>query len=314
VLVVPWRTVVVLVETPPTEAAGRLAALAQYSGNALVAVGHDCVPVVSGDLVPAADTQRFSRYLTILKYARRIAGVSNSAAREFEGFSSGLAAQGLSGPAVVACPEATDAATLPGPPGRLRSVNDGTDAPLVLCVGSLEPRKNHLALLYAAERLWREGLDFQLLFIAGSGWGEEVPSKINHLRDLGRPIVIQREVTDSDLAAAYRAARFTVLASLHEGYGLPVAESLALGTPVITTNYGSTKEIASAGGALLVDPRDDDAIVDAMRQLLIDDELLQTLQCQIEARPTRTWEQYAADLWGCLVSPELPVGSSNERP
>ena len=133
-------------------------------------------------------------------------------------------------------------------------------------MGSLEPRKNHLALLYAAERLWRDHLPFQLLLVAGSGWGDEIPHRITQLRHQGRPLYTRTKISDTELANAYRHARFSVFASLHEGYGLPVAESLALGTPVITTNYGSTKQIAAPGGAILIDPRDDDALLDAMRR------------------------------------------------
>ncbi len=302
-LVVPWRTVVVLPETPPEEVCDRLAALAQYSGNAVVAVGHDCIPIVSADLVPAADTQRFARFLGVLKHARRIAGVSRSAATEFAGFAAALPAQGLPGPTIVECPNPTEATALPEPPPPAGSAGA---LPLVLCVGSLEPRKNHLALLYAAERLWRDGLHFQLLLIAGSGWGHETPDRIAHLQAQGRPLTIRTGVSDTDLAAAYRQARFSVFASLHEGYGLPVAESLASGTPVITTNYGSTHDTAAGGGAILIDPRDDDALTEAMRSLLTDDHRLATLRQQLHTRPTRTWEHYAHDLWHHLVQPELP--------
>ena len=101
----------------------------------------------------------------------------------------------------------------------------------------LEPRKNPLALLYAAEKLWREQLAFELRFIAGSGWGDEALGRIAELRARGRPVTIATALTESELESAYRQARFSVFASLHEGYGLPVAESLAMGTPVITTNY-----------------------------------------------------------------------------
>ena len=87
----------------PRYAADRLAALAQYSGNALVAVGYDCIPVVSADLVPAAESERFPRYLSALKFARRIAGISTSAAVEFGGFASALPAQGLTPPIVFEC-------------------------------------------------------------------------------------------------------------------------------------------------------------------------------------------------------------------
>ena len=305
VLVAPWRTVVVLIETPPAGACERLAALAQYSGNTLVSVGYDCVPALSAHLVPLEEPQRFARYLTVIKHARRVAGISRSASTEFRGFASTLEAQGLAGPLVVDCPGPTDPAVASDDGVHSRVGNIAKKSPLVLCVSSLEPRKNHSALLYAAERLWREGLDFQLLFIAGSGWGEEVPRRIAQLQAAGRSISLRRAVNDSELASAYRAARFTVLASLHEGYGLPVAESLALGTPVITGKFGSTEEIGRDGGALLIDPRDDEALVDAMRRLLTDDGLLNELRVQIRGRTPRTWEQYAGDLWECLVTPEL---------
>ena len=307
-LVVPWRSVVVLAETPPLEACSRLAALAQYSGNRVVAVGYDCIPVVSADLVPAYEPQRFCGYLSVLKHARRISAISGSATAEFAGFASALPAQGLPGPAVQEC-------TLPaGPAPHDRRPPDPARPPLVLCVGSLEPRKNHLALLYAAERLWREGLDFQLLLIAGSGWGEDIPAHIRRLQQAGRPLTIRTSPSDTELADAYQAARFSVLVSLHEGYGLPVAESLGWGTPVITTNYGSTAQITAGGGALLIDPRDDEALVTAMRRLLGDDDLLDTLRRQAHARSPRTWEHYATELWDQLVAPELQPLTTHPHP
>ena len=70
-------------------------------------------------------------------------------------------------------------------------------------------------------------------------------------------------------------ARFTVFPSLNEGFGLPLAESLACGTPAVTSDFGSMREIVDGGGgALLVDPRDDHSVADGMRSLLTDDGLL----------------------------------------
>ncbi len=182
------------------------------------------------------------------------------------------------------------------------------DSPLVLSVGSFEPRKNHLSLLYAAERLWREGCDFELVLIGGSGWGHEIPNEIARLRRRGRRIETRHRVSDSEVAAAYRRSRFTVFTSLHEGYGLPVAESLAYGIPAITSNHGSTKEIAESGGAVLVDPRDDEQLVRAMRQLLTDDRKLASLKEEIAKRPQRNWPQYAGEVWDRVVAPELGGG------
>jgi glycosyltransferase involved in cell wall biosynthesis len=306
-LVVPWRCVVVLAEVPPPAANNRLAALGQSSGNDLVVIGYDCIPVASADLMPDGESERFVHYLSTIKHAKRIAAISESSAVEFQGFASMLATQGLRAPEVDACPLPVE---VPGstnptlrPTLQLRSI---------LCVGSFEPRKNQLGLLYAAEVLWREGLKFELILIGGSGWGREFPDRIKRLRSQGRPVSVRLRVSETELHEEYRRAHFTVFASLHEGYGLPVAESLAARTPVITTSYGSTGEIGREGGALLIDPRDDQELVDAMRTLLTDESVRSGLIADIDKRPQRSWADYAAELWQLLVSDS--VAGAAHRP
>ena len=89
--------------------------------------------------------------------------------------------------------------------------------------------------------------------------------------------------------------------SLLEGFGLPVVESLAVGTPVIVSGHGSTAEIAEGGGCLTVDPRDVDSLQHAMSQLLGDDDLLERLRREAMERPRWTWNDYAGALWSFLV-------------
>src|SRR6185369_17546706 len=96
----------------------------------------------------------------------------------------------------------------------------------------------------------------------------------------GRHVGVGRGLPDSAVAQAYRDARVVVFPSLQEGFGLPVAEALATGTPVITTRYGSTAEIAEGGGCLLIDPRDEAEIAAAMRSILTDDTLHAELVAQ----------------------------------
>ena len=84
-------------------------------------------------------------------------------------------------------------------------------------------------------------------------------------------------------------------------------ESLAAGTPVITSRFGSMAELAEGGGALTVDPRDDHDLRDAMRALLTDDALHLRLREEAAARPPRTWDTYAAELAAFLLDP-LPDG------
>src|SRR5690606_21981332 len=141
-------------------------------------------------------------------------------------------------------------------------------------VGSHEPRKNHDAVLHAAEVLWREGQRFALAFVGGNAWGsEQFLGAVEDLRANGRPIAVVTGASDDVLWWGYRMARFTVFPSLGEGFGLPVAESLAAGTPAVTSGFGSMAEIAEDGGCLLIDPRNDASLAQGMRTLLTDDSL-----------------------------------------
>lgn len=296
-LIVPWRSRLVLSESPPTGSMHRLATIGQMSGNAVVAIGYDCIPVVSPDTVHGAQPEHFVRLLNVYKHADVIAGISRSATEEFAGFADMLPAQGVRPPRVV---------EVMLPVSRTSAIGDGaTDASrdTVLCVGSFEPRKNQGTVLLAAERLWREGHTFRLRFVGGSGYRTEFDDVFDRLRAAGRDVSRRQGITDAELSEAYDRSRFTVFVSLHEGYGLPVAESLAHGVPVLATDFGSTAEIAADGGALLVDPRDDEAVLAAMRRLLTDDDLVSRLRAEALARPTRTWADYADELWDVLCGP-----------
>jgi glycosyltransferase involved in cell wall biosynthesis len=294
-LVVPWRSQVLIPENPPPEHCPALAALALYSGNRTGLIGYDCIPAISPELIHPGLPDRFMRYLEAVKHAHRVAGISAAATREFEGFADMLAAQGLTGPAVVQCVLPVDM-----PPGQ---PIPSTGTPLVVCIGSFEPRKNQLAVLHAAEQLWREGRDFRLEFIGGSSMASEFDAMMARLTAARRPVRRRTAVSDDQLWSTVRSARFSVFVSLHEGFGLPVAESLACGTPCLTSDTGSTREIADGGGAVTVDPTDDQAIADQMRRLLTDDQLIATLREQALRRPPRTWDDYARDLWDALVGP-----------
>jgi glycosyltransferase involved in cell wall biosynthesis len=308
--VIPWRGAVVLIEAPGGEVADRLACLGDRSGNDLLCVVHDAIPVISSDLVLPEVASSFVRYLSAVKFATRVAAVSESAAEEYSGYVQSLPVQGLVGPEVITVP-------LGGEP----VANGGYSAvtlspPMVLVVGAHDPRKNHLTVLHSAETLWREGLSFTLQFVGAGGWGEAFPNRVDELRRAGRPVMVRRGVSEGELTEAYASAAFTVFPSLHEGYGLPVVESLALGTPVITSEFGSMGEIAAHGGALTVDPRDANQLTNVMRRLITEPDALADLRGQISQRATRHWQHYADELWERLVAPALsrrgaPLGQSS---
>ncbi|HVX17339.1 MAG TPA: glycosyltransferase [Acidimicrobiales bacterium] len=293
-LVVPWNCTVVLAESLEAGSCDRLAALADCSGSRLAAIGYDLIPAVSADMVPVGLSDQFLKYLTVIKHTSRVAAISKAAAVEFRGFGEMLANQGLPGPDVHVC-------ELPAPPMPPEPVDIPSGRPRVVMVGSFEPRKNHLSVLFAAERLWREGHDFELHLVGGMSWVHDIHDEIDRLATLGHPVHKHLAISEEALDEQYRSARFSVFASVHEGYGLPVVESLAVGTPAVIGDVGSVGEIGAAGGCLLVDPRDDDSLHEGMRRLLTDDDLLRELHGEIAARPTTTWSDYASASWQALV-------------
>jgi glycosyltransferase involved in cell wall biosynthesis len=294
-LVVPWNSVLVLPEVSPHRVWDRLACLAEFSNNRVALIGYDSIPVTGADHVVASEVDRFVRYLSVVKHADLVAAISASTAEEFAGFAGALHAQGLPGPRVESVPLPVALASRKQAP----AVAQAPGAPVVLCVGTQEPRKNQLAVLAASELLWRQGLDFELRFIGGAAMPLTIPFdiEVERLQADGRRVTVERTASDSILEAAYRDARFSVFVSLNEGYGLPIGESLAAGTPVVATGYGSMAEIAVGGGCLLVDPRDDQQIADAMRVLLTDDTRLDELRAEARGRTMRTWDDYAEQLW-----------------
>jgi len=282
----------------------RLRSLARFAQCRTGVIGFDCVPITSAETT-AAGMSTFALNLAAVRHFDVVAAISNAAAKEYRGWRQSLSGLGVRGPQVepvllpVQVPDSTPESMAKA---RERFVVPGLA--LVLVVGSHEPRKNHLAVLHAAEILWREGHQFNLSFVGGRGWkSEEFYHRVKELTSEGRPVEAATGISDEVLNAAYRLARFTVFPSLNEGFGLPAAESLACGTPVITSNFGSMHEIAADGGALEVDPRDDHAIAGAMRALFVDDALHARLAAAARERPARTWDMYAAGVWDLLTGP-----------
>lgn len=163
------------------------------------------------------------------------------------------------------------------------------ERPYVLWAGTVEPRKNLRRVLGAFKQL--EG-DYDLVLAGPQGWNEDLESLVGGLGDRARWIGF---VGRRDLAALYAAARAFCWPSLVEGFGLPVLEAMAQGTPVVTSSGTSMEEVAN-GAVVLVDPRSEDSIARGLERVLRDEELAATLAEAGRARAKRySWER-AADL------------------
>jgi glycosyltransferase involved in cell wall biosynthesis len=263
-------------------------------------------------VVPQVTTD-FGGYLSVVKHADRVCTISRTSKESFKAFATMASAEGLTEPIVESLELPSQAPRLHASTITTARSKLGVGAgDVIVVVGSHEPRKNHLAVLEAAERLWASSsYSFELLFLGWSGWlSDDFDDLVNRLTSAGRPITVRKRISEEQLWAAYGLARFTVFPSLLEGYGLPIAESLASGTPVITSNYGSMAEVAEVGGCVLVDPRNVDELERAMALLLESDAELQRLRDEAARRDTGTWDLYASRLWTFFTEPYAESGSN----
>jgi len=142
----------------------------------------------------------------------------------------------------------------------------GLHRPYLLFVGTIEPRKNVDLLLNAYQGLppsIRE--EFELVLAGPAGWAQRATTA--RLRQLSPGTRYLGYVAEHDLAGLFAGATAFVYPSLYEGFGFPVAQAMAAGTPVITSAVSALPEIAG-GAAILIDPRSETELQDAMRNLL----------------------------------------------
>jgi alpha-1,3-rhamnosyl/mannosyltransferase len=166
----------------------------------------------------------------------------------------------------------------------------------VLCVGTLEPRKNLELALRAYSALPMALRERMPLVIAGmKGWLTSLlDSLITPLVNSGRARTVGY-VDDAALAALYASARMLIYPSLYEGFGLPPLEAMASGTPVIVSDVSSLPEVVGDAG-IQVDPHDVDALRDAIRLLSEDDERWEALRSAGLARAAQfSWERCARE-------------------
>ncbi|MFQ5855242.1 MAG: glycosyltransferase family 4 protein [Anaerolineae bacterium] len=205
----------------------------------------------------------------------------------------------------------------------------GLSQPFILSVGTLQPRKNYSTLIEAYARLSRgeadrrddslaagpsirpasplprtlrqspgQASDLGLVIAGDKGWlYNEIFETVERLGVGGR-VRFVGFVADEDLPALYNAAEVFALPSLYEGFGLPVLEALACGTPVVTSDVSSLPEVAG-DAALLVSPRDVEGLSHALHQALTDQELRTTLRERgLTQAQQFTWQQAATTVLG----------------
>lgn len=173
--------------------------------------------------------------------------------------------------------------------------------PYILYLGTLEPRKNVDVLLDAFVVLHDRFPELKLVICGGLGWQYE--RTLVHMDSLGLQDFIIRTgyVAEQDKRMIYAGAEVFVFPSLYEGFGLPVAEAMACGTPVVCSRSSSLPEVVGDAG-LLCDPNDAKAFADAVGLIYLDTELQDVLKSRMKEQILPfTWEG-AAQVYGQVIA------------
>ena len=189
------------------------------------------------------------------------------------------------------------------PPSKVRVIHHGVRGlaypaverqKVILNVGAIQARKNIARLVEAFETVdpsWR------LVLAGSSGFGSgEILARIAASPAQGR-ITVTGYVSPEDLAGWYAKASIFAFPSLDEGFGMPVLEAMAAGTPVVTSNRSALPEVAG-DAALLVDPESSEALGHALREMAGKDELREEWARRgAERARLFTWEKAVAQTW-----------------
>lgn len=167
--------------------------------------------------------------------------------------------------------------------------------PYILCVGTIEIRKNGLALLHAWKNLIPELGDRtpQLVFTGKYGWKiDEFKELLKRDAQLARYVTIILSPSDQDLAYLYQHCMFNIYPSFYEGWGLPVGEAAWFGRFTLASSSTSLPEVC---GDLIdyIDPHDIRDISEKIRQLVLDPNIIRQRELRIRKAPLRDWQTVA---------------------
>jgi len=290
-----WLLIVELVSGPHNPSHTQLLQATKAMGIQLAWLFHDAIPVRWAQLYGAAAHQAASchaAYMQGLAWADKVFCNSHTSHAHLLEF---LKQQGLNvQPAqIVPLPLAEDfGETRPKAP----AAKCATETLELLCVSTLEPRKNHRSLLKALASLHSQGIRNWRLQLVGWAADPWVLEQIKRAAACGLPIRWHGRADDTTLAALYSHCDLTVYPSLEEGFGLPVAESLWQRRPCLCSGEGALGERAADGGCLTVDTGHWRAIATGLEKLLTDAALRQTLSEAASQRHFRQWADVADEL------------------
>lgn len=286
----------------------RVSDYAWRQGMRVAGIFHDAIAWRHPELVRHWSRDQHRDYMEAFSHLDAVVAVSAQAAEDFRAF---VRSQGLREPRLAVCPLAAEV------PGQRREVGpvDLSPGPVrILCVSTLEPRKNHRrlieAFMLAASRGGAERMELHLVG-AEHPDAPEIAAFVREKAAHQPSIIWHGQVDAATLRDLYRACTFTLFGSWIEGFGLPVLESLWFGKPCLCADTGVIAENAAAGGCLTVDVANVEALAEGMVRLAGRTDFREELGRQARRRPLKTWEDYAGEMVRLL---QEPAGADRSRP
>jgi glycosyltransferase involved in cell wall biosynthesis len=279
------------------DVARRMTAFARRSGMQTAAIFHDAIPLLHPELTQRS-REAHQSYLDALGAMDLVLAVSGFSARSFQKF---LTHDRRAPVRTVPLP-----AEIPGIE-RVRIVPPSGNPLKILCVSTLEPRKNHRVLIAAFEQACAGCPELPMeLHLAGDRFegAPDIAEYVSQAEKRNPAIHWHRNASPETLKTLYLTSDFTVYPSILEGFGMPVMESLWCARPCLCAHFGVMAENAAGGGCLTVDVRDSAALAEALLALATRPGLREKLAMEAVARPLRTWADYAADIAMNLSIPE----------
>lgn len=171
-------------------------------------------------------------------------------------------------------------------------------APYFVFVGVIQPRKNLPALLQAFDRFkQRHDLPHKLVIAGRKGWKTEAVDTLLRQLPSASDVIFTGYLSDADLAGVVASATALTMVPHFEGFGIPIIEAMACGTPVVTSTVTSLPEV-TGGAAVLVAPNDVDGLADALARIATDNTLAADLSGRGLARSQQySWDDSAQRLW-----------------
>lgn len=174
-----------------------------------------------------------------------------------------------------------------------------------LTVGTIEPRKGQVQLLDAFERLWSEGLDFNLVIVGKQGWKmEDFIARLQHHDELGVRLFWLDSASDEYLDQVYAACVCLIAPSQGEGFGLPLIEAARHGLPILARDIPVFREVAGDHATYFTDDRSPDTLAVAVRRWTVAFD--RGTAPRSDDMPSQTWREAAADVFALATGKETP--------